>query len=147
MLIDSTANYKLQLKNCSLKNANIWSCKIFSKTFVELWTDIERVVVSLQSNFHYMLKFPLPPLNWMEGWWTFNWWALKDWFIRKKRECIGRFKKASRVIHFVRMQNFPRNQNLLPADSHMYVCVSRVRNVSFPGKFAYLLNEWCLTKV
>ena len=41
--------------------------------------------------------------------------------------------------------NFPKKYYLLPIDTHAYVCVSGVRNVSFPEHFACVRNK-CPTK-
>ena len=49
-------------------------------------------------------------------------------------------------IHSVRAQNVPKNLNLLPPDTHMYMYVSGVRNVSFTENVANVLNEWSLWK-
>ena len=39
------------------------------------------------------------------------------------------------IIHLVHTQNFLKNENLLPPDTHMNVCVSGGNKCSFFGKF------------
>ena len=36
------------------------------------------------------------------------------------------------------MPNFPKNEHVLPSDTHMYVCISGGKNCSFLGKFGVL---------
>ena len=45
------------------------------------------------------------------------------------------------VIHLVRTQNFLKNEHFLPPDTHTYMCVSEVGNVSFSENLAYILNQ------
>ena len=45
------------------------------------------------------------------------------------------------VIHLVRTQNFPKNQEFLPPDMHMYVCVPGATKCQFFGKF-YVRTKW-----
>ena len=45
------------------------------------------------------------------------------------------------VNHLVQMQKFSKKHILLP-DMHTHLCLSSGKNVSFPEKFTYLLNEW-----
>ena len=50
------------------------------------------------------------------------------------------------IIHLVRTQNFPKNHNFFPPDTHARTSTSQgVRNVTFSENFAYAPNEWSLT--
>ena len=51
------------------------------------------------------------------------------------------------IVHLVRTENFPKDWRFLPPDTHTYVCVSEVRNVSFSENFAYVVNEWSVLKL
>ena len=52
--------------------------------------------------------------------------CLPDIFIQSRVsfEVQKPFEICKGIIHLVRMQNFPKNENFLPSDTHMYVCIS-----------------------
>ena len=58
--------------------------------------------------------------------------------------CIIIYTFNFEIILLVRTQNFPKHLHFLSPDTHTYVCVSALRNISFSASFAYALNECSL---
>ena len=70
----------------------------------------------------------------------FTFFKSSKWYqiAQKITKSIGlKWVKALETIRLVPKQNFPKNYNFL--NTHQ-----EVRNVSFSGNFAYVLNKWSL---
>ena len=83
-------------------------------------------------------------------------WPLFAWRthqVSSNRECYipyisilisaGNYCATFGTIQVVRMQNFPKNYYFLPPDTRAYMH-QVVRNISFSGNLAHVLNEWSI---
>ena len=71
-----------------------------------------------------------------------NKWKIPLNFIHERLFATMTKQIGKGIIHLVRLQNFPKNEDFLPPDTHKYVYVSRGKKCCFSENFANVLNQW-----